>query len=792
MYVLQPIEGDILSNVIVFDLDGVITSEEAYWVTAGLVLHELLYSPRYWNIHCAQEYLPPQSVDECRHLSQEVLPRSAMLSFKAHAINSNWDTCYAAVCLCLLDVLAQLPDATPLFPLCPWDAAWMASLRALIKEHPLSSTLDAEHVYQRLEEPTLQGYVGLELFDRYNVYATQLFGLPVVDVFARYSRSWYLCEDLFQSWYLGDALYTSEYGHVPAQVGKMGCIKLEEPQLPIEQLHTTLRTLRERGYTLGVATGRPGQEAIIPLKNYGLYGYFDPAHIMTHTEVAEAEALLKQTSGEDISLIKPHPYQFLRAANPHYQPGDPLPAAGSFIVVGDTTSDVRGGHAANALVIAVLTGAKTPLAREMLEHSEPDFLVADATQVPVVLAKIDELTTIQQMQFRERAKAELLLRRWFAQHMDLSVESVTLTPRPVSLNSFNGIYRVDGNEYFFKTHVEDQGVLQEYYHAELLYNAGYNVVLPLRTLHEQGQQMVVYPVIHEPVMFDLMREVETGNKAQANDEMLVAAEERECAHLLDIYASTLTSSSAEEHAQAPIHQLFWHRLTGGRLKSFYSEQFFPLPEASTQESRGLVFEELLKYRWTINGEDIGTGDDEYATLGAMIEQARTVLQPEQALYTVIGHGDAHFGNVFLEEQASYRYFDPAFAGRHSPVLDSVKPFFHNVFATWMYFPQDVARDLQISVSLRDERIILELNYELTPVRQAIMQTKYMKLLKPLIALLRERDALPANWRELFRLALMCCPLLTVNLLDTTKRPASICWLGLSQVMQMGNLSLPIS
>jgi len=36
---------------------------------------------------------------------------------------------------------------------------------------------------------------------------------------------------------------------------------------------------------------------------------------------------------------------------------------------------------------------------------------------------------------------------------------------------------------------------------------------------------------------------------------------------------------------------------------------------------------------------------------------------------------------------------------------------------------------------------------------------------------------------------MCCPLLTVNLLDHEKRPADICWLGLSQVVQMGNLSL---
>ncbi len=65
---------------------------------------------------------------------------------------------------------------------------------------------------------------------------------------------------------------------------------------------------------------------------------------------------------------------------------------------------------------------------------------------------------------------------------------------------------------------------------------------------------------------------------------------------------------------------------------------------------------------------------------------------------------------FLSRSSYYRYFDPAFAGRHSVLLDIVKPFFHNVFATWMYFPNEVARDLQLSVELRDGCVFVEHNY----------------------------------------------------------------------------------
>ena len=157
--------------------------------------------------------------------------------------------------------------------------------------------------------------------------------------------------------------------------------------------------------------------------------------------------------------------------------------------------------------------------------------------------------------------------------------------------------------------------------------------------------------------------------------------------------------------------------------------------------------------------------------------------------TVIGHGDAHFGNVFLEDRTKYQYFDPAFAGRHDPILDIVKPFFHNVYATWMYFPREVAQDLYCSVALRGDKIYVEHNYVLSPVRRAILDTKMEHLLRPLVSMLSEQRALPENWIEVMRLALMCCPLLTVNLLDSEKRSAAICWLGLTQVMQMGNYPL---
>jgi phosphoglycolate phosphatase-like HAD superfamily hydrolase len=845
-----------LNNVIIFDLDGVITSEEAYWITAGLVLHELLFSPHYWNITGTTK-LPP-ALEEYEQVAHATLPIAIILKLKARSINSNWDTGYVAACICLIDLLAKLPDCTDLFPLRPGAEDWIAAFRHALAQIPGPKEITPD-TFRRLDDPFFKGITGLALIDSLNGYASHVLGMPVEGVFARYSQSWMFCQDLFQQWYLGDALYTPvgarEHdvpiptgerntlvgaGLAPAynRTGKHGVIHQERPLLSVETLRATLRALRERGYLLGIATGRQRQEALSPLKDYGLLNYFDESHITTHTEIALAEEALRERD-EAISLVKPHPYQFLLAANPQYLPNQPLPPPGSFIVVGDTPSDVRGGCAANAITVAVLTGARTAEARTMLEQSKPDFLIEDITRVPALLDRIDDLLTIQRLQFTQRQLAELLLQRWFARHMDLRVEQVTLMPKAVSLNSFNGIYRANNEDCFFKTHVEDKGILEEYYHAEMLFNAGYNVVKPLRTLHEKGQQMVIYPVVHDPVMFDLMRAVEiedtiqadrTDDTTQANRtdadarrvgarhdpyaardgsrsippnanwfDLLIAAEQRECERLLEIYEATLQLTSAEEHAKAPIHQLFWHRLTGERLTNFYGGKPIPLPETSriplpetSRRDSALrlsvppTFEELLHYRWVINGVKI---DAWKPTLGELLEQARTTLHPAREMYTVIGHGDAHFGNVFLENQKYYKYFDPAFAGRHSPLLDIVKPFFHNVFAMWMYFPDEIARELQITVEISNNTVYVEHNYVLPAIRRAIWETKIEHLLKPLLALLREHDALPPDWFDFWRLAMLCCPLLTVNLLDVERRPASICWLGLSQVMEMRNLEV---
>jgi hypothetical protein len=189
--------------------------------------------------------------------------------------------------------------------------------------------------------------------------------------------------------------------------------------------------------------------------------------------------------------------------------------------------------------------------------------------------------------------------------------------------------------------------------------------------------------------------------------------------------------------------------------------------------------------WVVNGQVY------HETLDDMIARAVTLLQPAQAGPAIIGHGDAHNGNVFFRRGAETNrlvYFDPAFAGLHHPLLDLTKPLFHNVFAMWMYFPREKADRLSISLSPDGNRWHVDYDYVLHPVREMFLHSKVDRVLVPALRELRYRDWLRDDWRAYLKAALFCCPFLTMNLADGAKFPPEISLLGLSMAVEMGGES----
>lgn len=385
----------------------------------------------------------------------------------------------------------------------------------------------------------------------------------------------------------------------------------------------------------------------------------------------------------------------------------------------------------------------------------------------------DLLYEIQQLQFSARSDAEALLLAFVRiTFPNLAVVSLELRPQAISLNSFNGFLTLaDNTRLFFKTHIEQDNRISEYYNAQMLSGAGYPVIQPLYSSTQSGQQLLIYPLIESPSVFDLARQIETeGEFDSLIATQLAGLQNRSDRDLFACYELSLEGITADQAARAPIHQLFWHRLTGGRLARFYGQDTtLALPHGRFEAP------EVFSRDWIINGS---TYDE---TLSELIRDAIEILSPHRDEMTIIGHGDAHNGNVFFSEPG-LTYFDPAFAGRHSPIIDIVKPLFHNVFAMWMYFPDFENRKLQISVTEHGKVWEVTHNYQLNPLRVMFFRSKFDHTLIPALQMLQSRGALDGDWRRRIKLALMCCPLLTMNLANF---PSEIALLGLSFAIQMG-------
>lgn len=398
----------------------------------------------------------------------------------------------------------------------------------------------------------------------------------------------------------------------------------------------------------------------------------------------------------------------------------------------------------------------------------------------------DVLEEIKRLQFDDPPAAEALTLAFIREQLGLDVVALQLRPLVVSLNSFNGFMTLaDGRRLFFKTHTEPDNVIGEYYHASALAQAGYPVLQPLYSSTEAGKQLLVYDVIDDPSVFDVAWQIETGDST--NLDGLTAAQHASDDQLRGIYAATLSEQTAKQAARAPVHQLFHHRLVRGRLARFYG----PLPGQVGEDTHFdtgqavVPMADVRRARWEINGQ-------RYAeTLDDVISRAVWLLDPAQDGPAIVGHGDAHNGNVFFRhdgDQPWLMYFDPAFAGEHHPLLDLTKPLFHNVFAMWMYFPHEKAAITDIRLTLDGDVWRVEHNYALHPVRTMFLRSKVERTLIPVLMLLKEHGWLRPDWRSYLKASLFCCPFLTMNLADRAKFPSQIGLLGLAMAVEMGSES----
>lgn len=324
---------------IIFDMDGVITSEQNYWDIAALAAYELLND----GLFRGSGGVGADLQDRRKEVRAELFDGDRFITaVKEKGVNSNWDLCYLAFCYLVSGRFAGPRE-----------------MRVHVEQSPL---------------------LAFDLYDEAAAMAGEALSLPLSEA-ARGAKLWLRCRNCFQEWYLGDRLYREMYGEEPSGKNKPGLWQSEDPIVPLEALKTLLEVLTAAGKTLGIATGRSRFEVEAPLRSWGCEGYFDRRSSIDYDFVVRGEANLR-AAGTDARLTKPHPYMFLKAVygadfddvklfRGDYDPSEIKKA----LVVGDAGSDILAAKAMGADFLAVLTGISGESGRPYFEQTGAEYII---------------------------------------------------------------------------------------------------------------------------------------------------------------------------------------------------------------------------------------------------------------------------------------------------------------------------------------------------------------------------------------------------------------------------------
>ena len=321
-------------DTVIFDLDGVITSEQCYWDAAALTVWEYLHSDTY--IGNEKLDIAPLN-DTYKQIRAKVFCDDRLIyTLKGKGVNSNWDLAYITVLLSMLNGEYDFDKVL--------EYAENMSDNVL-DEYDLLAKRTAEKCGGKLEDYLRNGII------------------------------WKTIQNCFQEWFLGDKIYGELYGKEPIVKGKKGLVYKEKPVIEIETVRSVIKGLSQTK-RLCTATGRIFSEMDKPLSEWGIKQYFSTDGLCNYDYVVKAENKLGKT------LTKPHPYMFLKALyGTDYD--DEKILNGDYdkskiekvLVVGDAGADILAAKAMGADFCAVLTGVSGQAARAYFEGLNAEYIL---------------------------------------------------------------------------------------------------------------------------------------------------------------------------------------------------------------------------------------------------------------------------------------------------------------------------------------------------------------------------------------------------------------------------------
>ncbi|MCH6266030.1 HAD family hydrolase [Neobacillus citreus] len=372
-------------KTILFDVDGVLLSEERYFDASALTVWEMLISSNYLALS-PEKFKTDYSDKEIEEIRNVVFENDKILKFqKSRGLNANWDMIYLSFAHQLIHLLSQIKEyeIENIRKWCqaPINHKTLLEIGGVLNNY--SVELDFGLFVKEFErsEATKQ-----ELLDYLNVLTFDKLGVETSSF--QKGELWSVCEHVSQEWYVGDDNIIASTGKPSVQKGKKGFLVNETTLAPKEDIGELFQFLTASGIEIGIGTGRPELETIQPFQHLDWLKHFDVSRIVTADDVAKAE----QELPEGKSLSKPHPYTYIlglhrKDLSVQECLNTPLPIkdGDSVLIVGDSLADLLAARQMGCQFAAVLTGLSGKDARGEFEKHKADYILESVLDLRGIL-----------------------------------------------------------------------------------------------------------------------------------------------------------------------------------------------------------------------------------------------------------------------------------------------------------------------------------------------------------------------------------------------------------------------
>jgi phosphoglycolate phosphatase-like HAD superfamily hydrolase len=375
-----------LIKTILFDVDGVLLSEEHYFDASALTVWEMLYSANYLGL-AANKFKTDYGEDEIKVIRDQVFQNDNVLKFfKSRGLNANWDMIYLSFGHQLIHLLTQIKD-TEFKKITEWCQAPI-NREALIDIGKVLGRYAVKTDFKLfVEDFGRSTETKQELFSYLNGLAKENLGVDT-SIFTGKGALWSVCEHVSQEWYVGDENVLASTGRPSVQTGKKGFLANEATLAAKEDIDELFQFLTTKGFTIGIGTGRPELETVQPFLHLDWLKHFDGKRIVTADDVLRAENDLSERK----SLSKPHPYTYILGLHGKEMSAKeclnipmPIENGESVLIVGDSLADLLAARKMGCQFAAVLTGLSGEGARSDFEKHEAEYILDSVLDLKRIL-----------------------------------------------------------------------------------------------------------------------------------------------------------------------------------------------------------------------------------------------------------------------------------------------------------------------------------------------------------------------------------------------------------------------